>query len=143
MKAFESYINWAYSDTLVAESTVNDNIDMMIDLYLLGDKLEDIKLRNKTLKALHSYATIDLLNPNARNTTKIWRGTPPSSLLRTWILDLTVSRLRRKSFENNLTDYPSDFVRELALKALQQIPIMASEEFQVKLPLYLEADEEV
>lgn len=122
---------------------MDDNIDMMIDLYLLGDKLEDIKLRNKTLKALHSYATIDNIHPNYHNITEIWHSTPPSSLLRTWILDLTISRLRRKSFEDNLTDYPSDFVRELALKALQQIPIVASEKFQVKSPLYLEADEEV
>ena len=143
MKAFESYINWAYSDTLVAESTVDDNIDMMIDLYLLGDKLEDIKLRNKTLKALHSYATIDKIQPGAHAITEIWRGTPPSSLLRKWALDVTISRLGRKSFEDELTDYPSEFVRELALKALQQIPTIASKEFQAKLPLYLEVDEEV
>ena len=127
----------------MAESTVDDNIDMMIDLYLLGDKLEDIKLRNKTLKALHSYATIDNINPNYHNITKIWHSTPPSSLLRTWILDLTISRLRRKSFEDNLTDYPSDFVRELALKALQKIPTIAPKEFQAKLPLYVEADGEL
>lgn len=143
MKAFESYINWAYSDTLVAESTMDRNIKMMIDLYLLGDRLEDIKLRNKTLKALHSYATIDQIHPNAQDTTKLWHGTPPSSLLRTWVLDVTVSRLGRKSFEDNLTNYPSEFVQELALKALQKIPTIAPKEFQAKLPLYVEADGEL
>jgi hypothetical protein len=143
VKAFESYIDWAYSDTLVAESTVDHTIAMMIDLYLIGDKLEDIKLRNKILKALHSHATIDLLQPDADDITKIWHSTPPSSLLRKWVLDVAISRLCRESFEDSLTDYPSDFVRELALKALQQIPTIAPKEFQAKLPLYVEEDEEL
>ena len=142
MKAFESYINWAYSDTLVAESTVDENINMMIALYLLGDRLDDIKLRNKTLKALHSYASIDKRHPGARTVTEIWHGTPPSSLLRKWVVDVTISKLKRTSFENSLTSYPSEFVQELALKALQQIPTISSKEFQAKLPLYVEADEE-
>lgn len=102
MRAFEGYINWAYSDTLVAESTVSRNIDMMIDLYLLGDKLDDIKLRNKTLKALHSYATIDKTLPGAQNIGIIWEGTPSSSPLRRWALDSLVARRSRKGFERSI-----------------------------------------
>ena len=143
VEAFESYINWAYSDTLVAKSNVSLNIDMMVDLYLLGDKLDDIRLRNKTLKALHSYAIIDKLQPSAKNIEDIWHGTPPNSLLRKWAVDIVISRLGRKCFKDNLTAYPSESVQELALKALQQIPTIAPEEFQAKLPLYVEAEEEI
>lgn len=142
MRAFEGYINWAYSDTLVAESTVSRNIDMMIDLYLLGDKLDDIKLRNKTLKALHSYATIDKTLPGAQNIGIIWEGTPSSSPLRRCALDSLVARRSRKGFERSIARYPSAFVQELALMSLQQIPMIAEQDFRMKLPLYIEAEEE-
>lgn len=142
-EAFQSYVNWAYSDNVVAESTLGENIEMMIKLYLLGDKLEDIKLRNKALKALHSHATIDKLHPGYGNIKVIWAATPPNSLLRKWVLDVTILRLCREHFEKRLADYPSEFVRELALKSLQQIPVVTEKDFQVKLPQYLEAEEEV
>jgi hypothetical protein len=115
---------------------------MMIQLYLLGDKLDDMGLRNKALKALHSYASIDDVQPAVVDIELIWRELPPNSLLREWAIDVTISRLSRKGAKDDVARYPSEFAQELALKLLQQTPLVAKKDFQAKLPLYVEADEE-
>lgn len=136
-------MDWAYSDKLAAESTVDDSIYMMIQLYLLGDKLDDKRLRNKALKALHSYVTIDNVQPGATDIKRIWRETPPSSLLRKWVIDVTILRSDRKNFKNGMAEFPSEFVQDLALKFIEQTPLITVKDFQVKLSLYVEAEEDV
>ena len=74
-KAFQIYVHWAYSDTLVAEPTGAHNVELMVKLYLLGDKLEDIKFRNKALKALNDYAIIDRMLPCCAGVSVIWAET--------------------------------------------------------------------
>ena len=58
-------------------------------------------------------------------------------------MDVTISKLKRATFEKNMAEYPSEFVQELALKFLQQTPIITDGDYKAKLPQYLEADEDV
>jgi hypothetical protein len=49
---------------------------MSTKLYLLGDVLDDVKLRNKTTKALLRHMTADLTHPHVTLTKLIWTKLP-------------------------------------------------------------------
>lgn len=140
---FQRYLDWAYGDVVVSQATLQDNLEMSVKLYLLGDTLEDVRLRNKVLRALNSYSSIDKLQPGPKSHRLIWDSTPPSSPLRRWAIDAAILRVRRENFERNLSSYPMGFVRQVALKKLmQQKPTVAVKTFQAKLPEYIEVEDE-
>lgn len=43
-KVFQNYVDWIYGNTLMAASTVDEDVEMAIKLNLLGDVLDDGKL---------------------------------------------------------------------------------------------------
>lgn len=141
---FEQYVDWAYGDVLTTSATEGSRGQrrVMVELYLLGDLLDDIRFRNETMRALNSYAIIEKMHPNEDAVDLIWSSTPPNSLLRKWIVDLTILRLSRKNFELSVANYPAEFVRDIALKLMQQTSVANTTAFQAKLPEYIEVEED-
>jgi hypothetical protein len=142
LKVFQHYVDWAYGETLVAGSTVDEDEEMAINLHLLRGVLDDVKLRNQTIKALTSHSAINKKAPNAADTKAIWAGTTPKSLLRKWVVDELVMRGNRDRFERDIADYPTGLVQEVTLKLLKQKSTTSSKAFQANLQEYLEAEDD-
>jgi hypothetical protein len=93
----------------------------------------------KGKKKSYAYA---LSSPLSLRCRIIYCNTPPSSLLREWIVDVTISRLARQSLRDTIVEYSSGFVQELALRTLEQVPTIGAKDFNAKLSLYIEADKD-
>jgi hypothetical protein len=55
----QCYVDWVYGGIFVAEGPGDSAVNMSARLYVLGDTLDDVKLRITALKALTSYACVD------------------------------------------------------------------------------------
>jgi hypothetical protein len=115
---FQAYIDWAYHDLLVLET----HKDETMMLTKLGDKLDDVKLRNKATKALTSCSVSDRVGPGTDNIELVWSSTTPNSPRRQWIINNIVMRWPRQAFEEKLAEYPAELVQQVALKLMQQTP---------------------
>lgn len=139
-KLFQNYVDWTYGNTLMAAPTVDEDVEMAIKLNLLGDVLDDVRLRNRTIKALTSLSAINKKAPNAADTKAIWAETTTRSLLRKWVVGEMIMRGNRDRFERDVADYPPELVQEVALKLLKQKATTSSKSFQATLSEYLEAE---
>jgi hypothetical protein len=126
-ETFRTYSSWVYSDGVLditwsepsdaSLTSVEDEI--FADVYLLGDKLDDIKLRTEATKMLlgclrkHSR----LLGISAM--TRIYESTIRGSLLRKLLVDMSVELQQRENFSAVVADYPPEFVQEVAVAALR------------------------
>lgn len=115
---------------------------MTVKMYLLGDTLDDVRLRNKASKALMRHITTDLLHPNASDLALIWEKTLPESRMRKLMVDATAMRLSPKVFERKIDKYPAGLVQQVAVKLRHQTTSMEIEVFQAKLEDYLEAEDD-
>jgi hypothetical protein len=138
---FQRYVEWVYGDILVHGEDMGENMREMVKLYLLGDELDDVKLRNKVLKALSHYRSADRLLPGLGSIDFIWSRTTPSSPLRMWIIDGMMMKYPRPWIEDNLAKYPAELMQQIALKFIQQTPHVSDKIFQAKLPEYLESED--
>jgi hypothetical protein len=83
----------------------------LIKLYILGDFLNDVKLRNRamtllvSLRRCPSYMSIEL----------IWANTASGSRLRDWAMDMVRTKLGAGYFANSIQEYPAEFVQEIAV----------------------------
>jgi hypothetical protein len=88
--------------------------DRLIKLYVLGDVLDDLRLRNRVLK--------DLLNinetPFPRSVTWAYEHTPTTSNLRGVLVRLACHRWNRTVMIKKCASYHHEFVRALAVLLL-------------------------
>lgn len=106
-----------------------------LELYLLSDILDDIRLRNKVLQTLVLNTAT---TPCPQTMARVWEKTPEDSPVRRMLVDRATLRTKRTYLLANLTEYPEDFVQQVALKLLQEVPTKDKEVFEAKLPLYSE-----
>jgi hypothetical protein len=140
-EVFQRYVDWTYRDALVADTAIGDAVTISLKLYLLGDLLDDVRLRNKTTKALMRHVTTDLLHPNAPEAQLIWEKTTPSSLIRKLVVDGTVLRLSAKTFAEHIGEWPAGLVQQVAISLKNQATDMKVADFQAKLAEYLEVED--
>jgi hypothetical protein len=140
-ETFQRYVDWTYCDALVADAEIDDGISMSIKLYILADLLDDVRLRNKTTKALMRYITADLMHPNAPKVQLIWEKTTQRSLIRKLIVDATLLRLSAKVFAEHIGEWPAGLVQQVAVALRNQAADMQVADFQAKLAEYLEAED--
>jgi hypothetical protein len=114
---FERYVDWAYGNILVCGKETG-TLRMLVQLYLLGDKLDDVKLRNKAIKALTNYCVVDKISPCTNIVKLIWNNTTPGSLLRKWVIDDLLMTGSRTSFQKNLPEHPSELIQQMASRLM-------------------------
>lgn len=145
------YINWTYTHNLKPEdvpdcgTAEHPSTRGIVNLYLLGDVLDDVKFRNETMRILNSHS--DRVNriPSHQTITRIWENTPENSLLTKWTVASAVSRMSSESFTNGATNakLPADFIAQVATKLMllernaRMNPVLA---VQILDYLELEAD---
>jgi hypothetical protein len=113
--AFKAYCGWVYSgelpkNTCTPTSSVGDKVDeqrLLVDLYILGDKLDDLQMRNQAnsqlLDTMHRQRM--LCNPGTLK--RVYASTPPGSLLRRMLVDVTLARQRPSSFAEKISLNPA------------------------------------
>jgi hypothetical protein len=120
---FRSYLNWVYTGDLAVDVSAADAKESVselknrgfVKLYVLGDTLDDLPLRNSTMRILvnSNYQ----LGP--RSITWAFENTPPASLMRKQLVRVAATRWNRENYIKHEELYPIDFVRSLALQLMQ------------------------
>jgi hypothetical protein len=144
--AFKAYSSWVYSD-IIAEPTVTEKSstvdkrnerESFIDLYLLGDTLDDILLRNQSLSMLFTSMRNHNMLPGLSSLILIWDSTPPMSLLRKMMVDVYVKKVVRSDFCEDISKYPREFVEEIAMASMKGTPTVGWDEMAKDMLQYSE-----
>lgn len=144
---FQVYVHWSYTGDLVVEddATKSDRGMNLARIYIVGDILDDVKLRNSATRLLNALVIAQgFFCP--RVIRLIWENTTTPSALRQWTVDTAILAINRKDFARNAARYPAEFMSAMALEALQHVaPITRNERergFARLLPNYLESEDE-
>lgn len=123
--AFQTYVNWAYTNELVLaksvaanESTIYNNL---VEIWLLGDFLDDVKFRNEALRLLHTHTIEAKSLLDYENYHIIWDRTLPRSLLRAWAVDSFIAMVSRDWFSKHANLFPAEFVSAVATHAIPRV----------------------
>ena len=129
---FKAYCGWIYSGETFKltctehssrrEMTAEDR--QLIKLYLLGDILDDVQLRNRTLPLFAKSVQNHRQLLGSSSYSRIYSSTLPGSPLRRTIVEIIVSRACRKDFGTNASRYPPELMQEVALAALAAAPLV-------------------
>jgi hypothetical protein len=149
VEVFEAYCKWVYSGMIEATPSTREDEkqnkrykrDMFIDLYLLGDVLDDIQLRRVATCAVFKILEVGGKLPNPDIIAVIWSSTPPGSLFRKQLVDYTVARIRLDTFIHLMPQYPLEFVQEVAVAALRKSPSVKMVDAMGDGSQYLEPEE--
>jgi hypothetical protein len=140
---FRSYVAWLYSGNYQLGVSKDDTVDAQdsaldtgVELYLLGDFLNDIRFRNKVMGKL---ASNDLRRfPTLSKLEKVWERLSPNSLLRKMYVEDMIMRMSRKRFTDDHKLFPVGLLQDIAVAALTRIAPSKTQSFHTKLPSFLE-----
>ena len=109
------YLSWIRTDTVTVTETTSEkaeerNMKVLIRLYLLGDFLDDVRLRNVTIRALTKYGAC----PSVKYCNFIFEQTTPASPLRKWTADTIITLAHRYKFEAVRVLYNKDLALQIA-----------------------------
>lgn len=149
---FQLYMDWTYGnesglfkETYFDSTTLaaSDVVDRLIGLYLLGDVLDDVKLRNYTLRLMTAVikGSRFLLHPMQCH--RVWRRTVPNSPLRKYVVDLVVTLSSPEVFRNRSAEYPMDLVLQAAIVLMERrqwTGYMDVEALEERLETYMEVE---
>lgn len=144
---FQVYLDWAYTGILAVEDAQTPEEDRgrsssgIIDVYLLGDVLGDVKLRNQAMQLLNTHV-IEHKLPSYHSIRKIFRNTPTNSNLRKWAVDVVIMRYDRDRFAQHAANYPAEFVAQMAMRLLEIVPVISRNDAKRRLSTaeYFEAE---
>ena len=135
---FQAYSRWVYSGELptpicIDSSNVRDKSAekaLLIELLILGDRLDDIDMRNQAKPMLldsmerhHTLCGYELVN-------RIYASTLPGSLVRKMLVDVAISRQNPSVLAKHVSKYAAEFVQEVAIAALESTPMISWEELK-------------
>lgn len=145
---FRSYLVWVYTDGLAVDITNSEPVQAQetkystfVKLYVLGDRLEDLRLRNSIMEILvnsnHQF--------NHESVTWAFEHTPTGSLLRKMLVSFAATRWVRAIFDEHKAKYHPEFVLDLAAFLMHQTDKqkIGLAEFIQKLPEFLEDESKV
>lgn len=149
-KTFQAYMVWLSTRTILvqAEALPEDtesrkrmcaHQNQLIDLYLLGDFIDDSQLRNNVVMALVDLRT-GISSPSY--ITRIWNSTLPGNPLRRMYIDKTIMRADREHLIGRIDQHPAGFIQDLTAALLRQTPAEDYEKFAARRNEYLESGEE-
>lgn len=151
-ETFRAYIVWVYAGKITAnkskqsdpEEAALDEFAETVDLYLLGEYLNDLGLRNAAMRALVKNSKIWIIQLLPKLIDHIWKSTLPDSLLRKMIVDAIVSRaldsMYTSGFEQHSAEYPKDFLRCVAVASMQKLPFVGYNSFAQGVNKYIEPE---
>jgi hypothetical protein len=133
------YMDWIYSGEM-ARNVIDGRTLILIDLYLLGDMVDDRGLRNEAMSGLQTHTCNRKRSLKPISISRIWENTAEGSLLRKWAFDRVLLK-QRNTFEQNVAECPPEFVQQIAVKLMQQTSNISATDFLAKTQEYQEADD--
>ena len=111
---FEAYLTVLYTSKVpVIGATKDENqYPRLIDLYILADKLIDIRTKNVVVQAMMSRKKEDHLKPSATSVAKLYGGTPVSSPARRLFVDIYADSFRHQDVREDWEDLPAEFLQD-------------------------------
>lgn len=130
---FQAYSRWVYSGKIsgpncIGSSNASDKTaekSLLIELHILGDKLDDIDVRNQAKRMLLDSMERHNSLCDHSHVNRIYESTLPGSLVRKMLVDVVISRQLRSDFAENISDNPAEFVQEVAIAALGVAPVIS------------------
>jgi len=117
----QAYVHWIYTSQIEVEGDDADKKhDDHIDMYILGDLLDDYQLRNAALEKLIMNLPFAMYHPGIVVITHVYECTPVGSPLRKLLVDRKICRGDRDDFAADLHKYPVEFTQEVALALMSQ-----------------------
>jgi hypothetical protein len=139
-EVFQSYVAWLYSGHHHMEASKDDPVDLKdvalgkaVELYLLGDVLDDIRFRNKMMEIQTCQQDLNRL-PNVPTMNKLWRRTTHTSPLRKMYTEMIIMRF----LAENVGSYSPELARDILVASLKQIETSTVKPFTSKLATFLE-----
>jgi hypothetical protein len=119
---FQIYVEWVYTSKI---SLATDDIDKqqakLMDMYILGDVVDDYQLRNATMKRLIANTRKDIKTLTREQVHKVYEATTTGSPLRKFIVNWLLTGFDRDDIKASIASEPAEIVRELALAALERV----------------------
>jgi hypothetical protein len=149
VEAFRHYCKWIYSGSIptslcTPESELDGKVAehaLLVSLYVLGDSLDDVQLRNLTTQELSTSLERSDLLPSPSMYADVWSSTPSGSLFRKQLIDIVVARLSLDDLATSIAKYPLEFLQELVLAAMTEVPVVTWEAATANKHKYLEPEE--
>jgi hypothetical protein len=126
---FRLYAHWVYNSTIdVGVEDVEETQDNCLRMYILGDVLDDYRLRNAAMELLIDSLT-STTQPSPETVWDVYERTPEGSPLRKLLVDWRIGsgEGERDKFAVEVELYPAEFVQELAVALMRRSPIASSE----------------
>ncbi|GAB7324627.1 hypothetical protein MBLNU13_g08512t1 [Cladosporium sp. NU13] len=137
---FEMYVDWLYFSEIASKVT-GSLTGPLIDLFLLGDMVDDRNLRNKVMDALQANNRKTLASPTTIEICRIWENTSERSMLRKWAFDLYALR-SQPYFADHVAQLPSELVMQIAVRLMQQTTSITPAAFLARSQEYEEVGKE-
>lgn len=119
---FQIYVEWVYTSKVTLDTEDLDKQQArLMDLYILGDIVDDYQLRNATMKRLIANVRKGVESVQSSQLVKVYAATMTGSPLRRFIVDWTLRNFDRESIKLYIAQDPAEFVQELAVAALDQV----------------------
>jgi hypothetical protein len=135
---FQLYTDWAYNNVV---PPADPSTRPLIELYLIGDFLDDVRLRNTTMELLVESVKTHNTFPRADSIKLICDHTTANSPIRAWILDVAAKYYDRASFAEHAVIFPADFVLQVALRLLPEHLVDVDPLFLASASKYLKVEE--
>ena len=124
---FKAYSNWIYSGGLPKDTCTSERSDddkaaetaLLVELYILGDKLDDIEMRNAIKRQLLNTMRRQSTLTDSKPIRRIYESTLPGSLMRKMMVDVTLKRQVPSNFAEIISMYPLEFVQDVAVAGLE------------------------
>lgn len=140
LEQYQIYVEWVYTSRINIDARGSEHKqEMLVEMFILGDVIDDYQLRNTTMEALiasiQEPADDCIDDPLSSVTTtcyqlhRVYEATMAGSPLRQFFVNWIMKRSTRDSIKSLIAVMPAEFVQELAVAALEQIELMDDEEF--------------
>jgi hypothetical protein len=120
---------------------ISSEHNLFLSLYVVGDSLEDVQLRNLPNQRVRTNLKVGDKLPDNNVYAAIWSSKPYGFRFRKQLVDIVVAKSSRNSFAKDLAGKPAEFVQEVAIAAMQSAPITAWEAVVGDNTKYLEPEE--
>lgn len=121
---FQLYTEWIYSSGICVDTLADTPMKrqvVLMEMYIIGGFFDDRELRNAAMECL--IINLSQCNglPTAKCVAKIYETTPASSPLRRFLMKWFTCRASRADLKKNISDFPSEFVGELAMGLMERV----------------------
>jgi hypothetical protein len=105
----------------------DDADEILLGLYILGDFIDDYRLRNAAMEHLVDGLAFTALQPNPDTVWDVYEHTPTGSPLGRLVVHRTIGVGDRDGFAGDVELYPAEFVQEVAVALILRTPAVTSE----------------